>query len=173
MYQAGVKKITLYENKGITYTFFDATNNENVTGLSSTGQVISIENLNRPKFEIDMQLSKSGFPVFEYSLDFILFGNSNENLNTIEKLKTSTAGWLMLVEFYALETKLYLATLHCRSAEIKPHEEMVFEVKMETMVPSLSGEYLSYTEGVFLPIYRADSTLITVDSTIITADYAL
>ena len=172
MYQAGIKKITLYENKGISFVFYDAGDSSKITDLSNSGEVITLENLNRPEFDIKVMLSNSGFVLNEYTLNFLFFGLTLVNFNQLFKLKTSVYGWCVLVEFYDGTIKFYNTPLFCKKSDIKPHEEMSFTVELETAVPTPVSHY-NYLADVFLPIYRADTTLLTADTTIYTADYAL
>lgn len=173
MYQAGVKNITLYENSGITMNYYDPLNLRAITALNGLGAIISIENNQHPEFEIKLSMSNSGKLVSDYTIKFMLLGLTLENFDLINQLKSSLYGWCFLVEFYDGTYKFFKAPLFCDDSEIKPHEEMSFEVKLMSKVPSREW-YLEYTPNVStVPIYRADTTIITADNTIYTADYAL
>ena len=173
MYQAGVKNITLYENKNITFNFWDPEDLNQITDINSGGQIINVENVQQPEFEIESELSKSGQIVFDYKAKFLLLGLTLDNYNLIEILTESIYGWHALVEFYDGTIKFFNVPLFMPESEIKPHDEMTFEIKIETKVPT-KEKYYEFTADVSsVPIYRADTTLLTADSTIYTADYAL
>jgi len=173
MYQAGIKNITLYENKQISFEFYDALNIRAITNLSGLGNILTIENNQRPEFDIKFKLSDSGNVTHEYSLDFFLYGISNDNYNLLAQLKQSIYGWCFLVEFYDGTLKFYNTPLFCRESNLKPQEEMAFVVKLENKIPS-TVQYLEYTPDVSsVPIYRWDSEILTFDSKIYTFDYEL
>ena len=173
MYQAGVKNITLYENVGITKVYYDPLNLRAITALSSLGGIIQIDNSQRPEFDIKIEQSKSGRIVHDYSISFLLLGLTLDNYDLINQIKSSINGWCFLVEFYGGTFKYFDTPLFADDAEIKPQEEMSFEIKIESQVPTIQY-YLEYTPGIStVPIYRADTTLLTADTEIYTADYAL
>ena len=173
MYQAGVKNITLYENNGITKYYYDPLNLRAITDLETTGAAILIENMQRPEFDIKIEFSDGGKVLHDYSIEFLLLGLTLENYDLINQIKSSIYGWCFLVEFYDGTFKYFDTPIFSDDAEIKPHEEMSFELKLESRVPT-EIYYLEYTPGIStVPIYRADTTLLRADTTIYTADYAL
>lgn len=173
MYQAGIKNITLYENKGIKKTHYDPLNLRAITALSGLGTILFIDNFQRPEFDIKIELSKSGRVVHDYTVKFLLLGLTLENYDLIQQIKCTIYGWVFLVEFYDGSFKFYDAPVFAGDSEIKPHEEMSFEIELKSSVPS--REYhLEYTPDIStVPIYRADTTILSADTTIYTADYAL
>jgi hypothetical protein len=173
MFQAGVKNIKLYENKGINFNFWDAEDLNKITDINAGGQIINIENMQQPEFEIKSKLSNSGNIVFEYSAKFFMFGLTIDNFSLIEILSDTLYGWCALVEFYDGTMRFFNTPIFMPETEIKPHEEMTFEIKMETKVPT-KQKYFEYTPNIStVPVYRADTTLVTADTTIYTADYGL
>jgi hypothetical protein len=171
MWQAGIKKITLYENKGITFRYWNPGDLNAITDLVSTGQVISIENIQRPEFEIKLKFGKSGKVLQDFKLEFLLFGLTLDNYDILNSLKTSIYGWCFLVEFYDGTIKYYNTPLYCRESEIKPHDEMSFKATMQTTVGT-DKNYLDYTAGV-PAVFRWDSEFLTWDSEIYSFDYEL
>jgi len=171
MYQAGIKNITLYENKGIAFRFWNPGNLYAITDLVSTGQVILIENLQRPEFEIKLKFGKSGKVLQDFSMEFLLLGLTLENYDLLGKLKTNIYGFCFLVEFYDGSTKFYNTPLFCKESDIKPHEEMSFKVKLETPVAT-DKNYLEYTAEIS-NYYRWDTELLTWDNEIYSFDYEL
>lgn len=173
MYQAGIKNITLYENKGITFRHWDLLDISEITDLQSLGSVISIENIQRPKFNVDSKLLKSGKLGHEYSIDFFFLGMTVDNINTIKAIIESIYGWCFLVEFYDGTFKFYNTPVFCRENKIKPHDEMSFNLTLNSSVPTLKT-FLKYTAGVSgIPVYRWDTTLLSFDDSIYSFDYEL
>lgn len=173
MYQAGIKNITLYENKGIDFYFWDANDLTQISNISSLGSVISIENMQRPVFDIETKLLKIGKVGHDFKLKFLLFGLTVDNYNLIEQLFNSIYGWCFLVEFYDGSFRFYNTPLFVKDEKIKPHDEMSFELNMINPVSSLEKHY-EYTAGISsTPVFRFDTTLLTWDSEIYTFDYEL
>jgi hypothetical protein len=173
MYQAGVKKITLYENKGIAFTFYDALNSNAITNLTSTGQVIVIENEQQPTFDISLTFSKRGRLLSDYEIKHYLYGLTKENYSALQSLTTSIFGWCFLIEFYDGTYKFYDTPIYCRESKINPHQEMSFEVVLKTAVGTSKNFYDYDPDISTVPVYRFDSTLISWDSEIISFDYEL
>jgi hypothetical protein len=172
MYQAGIKHITLIEHTGISWTHYDILDENKISNIESTGAQILIDNWQRPVFDIEMKPNDLGRVGYEYNLEFLLFGYVNENLDTIERLRESIYGWAMLVEYYDETQKFYPFPVWFDESGLKPQDEMSFEVKLQTRVPTMQ-QHLEYTPGIStIPVYRADTTLLTADSTTYTADYS-
>jgi hypothetical protein len=173
MYQAGVKNITLYENNGIDFWYWDSLDLKEITGLTSIGATIPIISEMLPEYEIDIKSSDSGKIVMDYTLKFYLLGFFDATLDIINQLRASIYGWCFLVEFYDGTFKYYHTPVKCIDSKIKPHKEMSFEVEMKTVTPTTLSHF-NYTPGIStVPVFRADTTLLTADTTIYTADYAL
>jgi len=173
MYQAGIKNITLYENKGIDFLHYDPLNYYAITGLSGIGAVITIQNMQRPGFDIKLKLGDSGKPVQDYAVSFAILGYDIAGYADLYQIKTSIYGWCMLIEFYDGTFKFYDTPIFCRDSKINPHNEMAFEIEMKTIVPTVARHF-EYTPNVStVPIYRADTTILRADTTIYTSDYAL
>jgi hypothetical protein len=173
MYQAGVRNIYLYENTGVSFVHYDALNLRVITDLQTLGTVITVENMQRPEFDISLLFSKSGYVTQNLNLQFYLLGLTLDNYDLINQLKKSIHGFCLLVEFYDGDFRFYNAPLFCNEAKINPHKEMSFEIKMSTKVPT-KQMYYEYTPGISLnPVYRCDSEILTCDSEIYSCDYEL
>jgi hypothetical protein len=173
MYQAGVKNITLYENVNITFNHYDPLNLRKITDLQSLGAIITIENMQRPEYDLTSKLSKSGLVVQDISAKFFLLGLTLENYDLINQLKLSIYGWCFMVEYYDGTFKFYNVPLFCEGSKISPHKEMSFELTMKTAVQTFQYHY-EYTPSISLvPVYRWDSEVLTFDSEIYTFDYEL
>lgn len=173
MYQAGIKNITLYENTGINFRFYDPLNLREITDIVSSGAVILIDNVQQPDYDVSVLLSKSGKLAKEYKSKFYLFGLDLSTEADLSQLKTSIYGWCPLIEYYDGTFKFYNTPLFLGDAKMSQHKEMAYEVTMGTTAPTVQS-YYDYTPGVpNLPYYRADTDLITADTEIYTADYEL
>jgi hypothetical protein len=172
MYQAGVKTITLFERKGVSYYFYDPTNANNITDLNNGGDKIIIENLQQPTFEItDIPLSDSGRTGYTCVVKFFLLGYTSTNKNIVKQIQESMYGWAVDVEFYDGTHKFFDVPFKCKEAKINPHKEMSFEIEMVNTVTTLV-EHLDYTPGITIySVFTFDSTLITFDSTLDTFDF--
>jgi len=173
LYQSGIKNITLIEDKGVSFNYYDPLDYSKISNLEYTGEAILIEERQRPMFDIRIRANNHGKVNQEYSVEFFLFAYSTENYDTIIQLQQSIYGWLMLVEFYDGTFKFYRNPVYWTEVDFKPHDEMTFPVKMKSKVPT-ELMHLEFTPGIsVVPVYRADTTLLTADSTIYTADYSL
>jgi hypothetical protein len=173
MYQAGVKNITLYENHGITFRYYDQYDLSKITDLQSLGSIILIENIQRPTLDIESKFSNYGRMAHSYKINFLCLGLTIDNLNLLNQIAESIYGWCFLVEFYDGTFKFYHLPIYCRSHKIKPHDEMSFEIEMNSALASIKT-HLNYTAGIIgIPVYRWDSDLITFDNAIYTFDYEL
>lgn len=172
MQQAGIKNITLIENKGVTWVHHDPFDLWKIANLEYTGDTILLDNINRPKFDISINRTGQGI-VYEYELDFILFDYIASNLDYIDLICDSIYGWCMLVEFYDETVRFYPNPIYYNESDLKPHEEMVFNINMETRVGTLKRHYEYIGAVANIDVYRADTTIITADSETYTADYSL
>jgi len=173
MYQAGVKRITLYENKDITFRFYDPLNSSAITDLTSPGSQVLIENLQRPEYETTLKIGKSGKLTQEHSLSFLLLELSLINLDILNQLKTSMYGWCFLVEFYDGSFRFYNTPVFCKESDVKPHKDMAYSIKMQTAAPTVK-RYYDYDPTIdVVPVYRWDTELISWDTEIYSFDYEL
>ena len=171
--QAGIKRITLYENKDISFTFWDVNNERAITNILSAGNVISIDYNQKPEFEETVKISKSGEILFKYLLKYFILNYTTDDLLSIEMILNSIYGWCPLIEYYDGTIKFYNSILYLDETSIKQQKEMSFELELNTRVDS-SEKFYEFTANVdTTPIYRADTTLLTADTTFYTADYAL
>jgi hypothetical protein len=170
MYQAGIKNITLYENTGITFNFYDPLNLRAITDLSNLGAVILIENMQQPEFDIKLKF-RNGFMAQDFKVEFLLLGLTLDNYNLLNQICSSIYGWCFLVEFYDGTFKYYNTPIWCRESDIKPHDEMSFSLALENPVPSIISYYEFTPDISTTPIYHFDTELLTWDSAIYTFDY--
>jgi len=173
MYQAGIKTIKLYENNGIDFFHYNPLNKQDITHLETSGAIITIDNLQQPKLKNKISFSDSGKIQFKYELSFLIFDYSIDSIIALEQIMSSIYGWCMDIEFYDGTHKFYSTPIFCRNGNTDPSKEMIFEVEMTNAVLTTRIPY-DYTPGVSeLIAYRADTTKLTADNSIYTADYAL
>jgi len=173
MYQAGIKNITLYENKGITFNYYDGVNLNSINNLSGKGAILRIENNQQPKLNVELAFSRSGKLLSGYTVEFFLFGLLQDNYDLINTLTGSIYGWCFLVEFYDGTLKYYNTPIFCDGGKINPSTEMSYSVELKSRVSSVT-KALDYNQfASTIQIYRADTTILTADTTIYTADYAV
>lgn len=170
MYQAGINKIELYENKGLSFYYHDLADLGKITNLVNTGEVIEIENCQRPNFEYNIITGDNRKNTFQYIIEFFIFELSLSNIEVIRKLKESIYGFKPLVYFYDGTVKFYNETLFFISdSEIKIQEAMNYTCKLETRVNSLI-KHLNYYPASALT-YKCDTTILKCDTTLYTCDY--
>ena len=172
-YQAGIKKVTLYENKSLEFVYYDPADFTKITDITSTGEIIEIENESLPDLDIKHSLGGQGLLLFDYKMEFYILDYSIPNLETIRKLKESIYGWKFLIEYYDGTERFYNVPLYCRDSSINPHKEFSNKIELKTMIPTKEGFYVLFTAGALDDVYRADTTIITADSDQISADYSL
>lgn len=173
MYQAGIKNITLYENKNIKFNFHDPDNSNNISNITTQGSVIEILNNQLPEFEIKSMLGNSGDVLYEYLVKLFILEYTLDNITLIAQIKRSIYGWCPLIEYYDGTIKFYNSPLWLNESELKPHSEMSFTCELKSRVATVVTHF-DYITGIStVEVYRADTTLLTADTTIYTADYEL
>lgn len=173
MYQAGIKVIKLYENNGINFYHYNPSNHQDITHLETLGSIITLTNEQQPKLKIKTGFTNSGKLSLKYELSFFLLGFDIDNIVLLQQLKSSIYGWCLDVEFYDGTNKFFNTPIFCRTSDADPSKEMIFTVEMTNPVVTVKLPY-KYTPGVSeLIAYRADTTILTADNAIYTADYAL
>lgn len=172
MYQAGVKQITLFERKGVSYYFYDPINVNAITDVVNSGAQIVVENYQLPTFEIEeIKITGQGKTGFDYVVKFYLLDYSSVNKATVQQIKESMHGWAVDIEFYDGTHKFFDVPFRCINAKINPNQEMAFEIELRPAVKSIV-EHLDYTPGLTLyTVFTFDSTTVTFDSSIDTFDY--
>ena len=173
MYQGGILKISLYENQNITWFHWDLSDLIQITDISTSSNIVDIENNQKPEFDYAIKLGNNGAAMFDYSMSFFLMGNEQSKLETIKMLTQSANGWCVVVYYYDGTNKFYNTPLFIDKSSIKMQKEMAYEISLKSRVPT-TVSHLEYTPGVSTSgTYRADTTLLTADTTLYTADYDL
>lgn len=99
--QAGVYKIILYESKGLDVAYRP---DGRVKSISNTGEEITLQECDTDTLEIEFQIrqrrSANNKSYYRYSINWKLLGLSNDNLDTINKIKSSIYKWVAVVYYY-------------------------------------------------------------------------
>lgn len=170
--QAGVNKIWLYEDNGISFYYHDDTDLNKISGITTSGQTIEIENKQLIEFEFNIITGRNRKILFEYQIKYFEFDLSIATIEQIQAIKESIYGWKILVLFYDGTYKFYNVPFFCsEDAEIDIQESMAFDVTLAPKVPT-TVKHLNYETVESLGV-RADTTLVTSDSTVYTADYSV
>jgi hypothetical protein len=147
MEQAGVYRITLYENKDLTLLF----TGDDVTNIISSGAVIPIENDNCETQEISLvqqpQRSANNKLKYRSRIDWLLFDYSIERLQLINQIKQSIYGWIAKIDFYNSSSKVIPSPLRFIEA-LNDNNSSSFGISIENVV--LGDKLLNFIEGLEL-----------------------
>jgi len=97
--QAGLYKLTLYENKSFSF-LYNADGTIDFDSISNSGDVLEFEtNDNRNKYSNEIKTARNNDVVNSHKLELWINGLIQSNLDTLEKLTSSIYGWIPLIEF--------------------------------------------------------------------------
>lgn len=167
MQQAGVDKIILYEDKNLTYLYYDA---ETIVNLVTDGDTLTFVNDERPFLFIDPDLNDNAKSVFIYGVQFTIFQFNNTSVAKLAQIQESIYGWKPVILFLDGSLKFLDENLFFDKAEIDPNESMSFNVKLEVRQPS-QITLINYDDTISMSEYKADTTILKADTTLYTADY--
>lgn len=118
MEQAGVYRVTLYENKDLNFVYQAG----NVVAIVNDGDIINIENSDCNTSDIGLvqepQRNNNNRVKYRSTLNYILYDYSIEQLQLIEKIKKSIYGWIAKIEFYNQDTKVIPNPLRFNAANM-------------------------------------------------------
>lgn len=99
--QAGVYKITLYENKGVSVTY---NQDGSVQTFSTTGDIIVLENSDCDTMELGLSFTSkrnaNNKLKYKHTVTWTQLGLDNDNIELINTLKQSIYGWIVELEMY-------------------------------------------------------------------------
>lgn len=169
--QAGVNKIWLYEDNGLTFYYHDLSDLNKISALTTSGETIEIDNCKEIDFSFDIIIGNNNKILFDYELKFNRWELTIDTIEEIESIKESIYGWKALILFYDETYKFYDVPLFCsEDAPIKVQESMTFQLILKNRVPT-TKKHLNYETIATLGI-KADTTLVSADSTLYSADYS-
>ncbi len=97
MDQAGLNKITFYENDGFSITFNAS---GEVTAMSTTGDTIELEYCdNMPKLKMNVTPGNNNILLYDYSLNANINDLTTANFQEIQDLLNNTSGWIPKFDF--------------------------------------------------------------------------
>ena len=132
--QAGVYKITLYENKDVVLNYIDS---ENIDNITTSGQTIEIENSDDEtinlKLEFDVSQSDNNKTFYKHLLTLIKFGYDNETLEYFNDICDSIYGWIPKIEFYNGDIKVYTNPFKSNNSDGDTNISMSIGVNLENV----------------------------------------
>lgn len=168
--QAGINIITLYENKNLSFRFHDEDDRDNISALTTDGDTVELENCQQPAFTFETVTNNNNRIMFAYNLEYYIFELTIETIEAIQQVKESIYGWCPLIQYYDGTRKFYNVPFFCReNSPINIQESMAFGMILAPNVNTVKRHYNYYTVEDLG--FKADTTLITADSTLYTADY--
>lgn len=133
--QAGIYRITLYENVGIDITYVDS---KNISAISNTGEVIELENsdceTSELRLEFDFRQSANNKTNYRHSLSVLKYGYDNETLEYFHKITDSIYGWIPKVEFYNGDIKVYTNPFKSLETEIDTNVSMSININLRNVI---------------------------------------
>lgn len=101
MEQAGIFKITLYEDKNLTFTYPDITDENTITGVNSEGETIElVQCYDIPKLDFKTLNAENNDIVNEYQIIINIDDLTQETFDLIETISNSLYGWIPVIEQY-------------------------------------------------------------------------
>jgi len=98
MEEAGVYKITLYENNSVNITYDGS---GAITSISTSGDTIDLTNcVNQPRLEVGMNSANNNTLLFDYVISAELHDFSAASYTILEQIYESTYGWIPEIEYY-------------------------------------------------------------------------
>lgn len=167
MQQAGIDKIILYENKSLTYLWYDA---DTIVNLANNGDILTFVNDENPFLFIDPDINENAKQAYFYGVQFTIFLFNDTSVAKLAQISESIYGWKPVILFLDGTLKFLDETLFFDKSEIDPNESMSFEVKLEARQPS-EKTLIEYDDTISMSEYKADTTILKADTTLYTADY--
>lgn len=168
--QAGILRIELIENKDISINYPIISDNTQIDDITTSGEVYTIENCQKPVFEWSEELGNNLEMVYNYEISFNLYDFKPDTYDTFYNFSEKLNGWTAIVYQLNGENKYINACLF-QDAEVEENttNENYLKVIFRNRVPSVNP-MLDYI--VFVPdgSVTFDSTQTTFDQTDITWD---
>ncbi len=133
--QAGIYKITLYENKDIVLNFGDS---KDVKSIANSGDVIEIENSNDEtnglKLDFESKQSSNNKRKYKHKLTWLKYGYSQEVMNAFETIRNSIYGWIPVINFYNTENRIVLNPFKPINSDVNTNISHHFEILLENII---------------------------------------
>lgn len=161
--QSGLKKITLIEKDKISdITYPDITNDKLITEIRVTGEVFTLEEVNRCDYKADIESGDNNRFLFDYKLFYSLFNYTQQELAELESLQKRS--WAAVLFFRSGVVRFI--NEHFRILDTIPFKSgdtHIFNIEMG--LDELSNIAIQDFEGDLII-----SNALTVDNDSITAD---
>jgi len=142
--QAGIYRVTLYENKGLSIIFID---NNTVRNVTTSGATIVIENSDcetmNIKLEFEHRRAASNKLKYLNTLSWILLGLTDDNIDLIAQLKESIYSWVPVIEFYNNDQKIITNPFLFDGSEIDNNVSNSFNIELKNAI--FGNRILDYT----------------------------
>ena len=134
MEQAGIYRITLYENKGLVFAYSDGS----ISAIANTGDILEIENSNCDTSEIKLtqkpQRNRNNKLRYKSLISYLIYDYSIEKLQLIETIKKSIYGWVAKIEFYNKNQRVIPSPLRLVKSSIDNNVSNSFGIDIENVV---------------------------------------
>lgn len=165
--QAGILKVVLYEDKNLSYQYYDA---NTIVDLATDGDMFTFDNTYLPQIDITPVYSENNTMFSNYGARLTLDDFNETTLGYLQSIYESCYGWKMLVYFYDGTIKFLDEVLKMDNTAFKINESMTFLLELLSIGPT-DKRFITYDPDTHMSEYKADTNVITADDTTITADY--
>jgi hypothetical protein len=142
MEQAGIYKITLYENKGVSILY---NSDGSIYSLENTGDTIEITNEQKPFMNITPNRSRNNKLSFTYNLNFNIYKISKTVTAEINQLKKSVYGWLAKINYYNQDIKFLNTPLFFDSSNINNNSANYYPITLNNRTSSKQKLITTYS----------------------------
>jgi hypothetical protein len=134
--QAGIYAIKLWEDKVLGYNYASQLNEEEIVGLSASGNSVILQYQSRPQLKIKSKDNANSNLTYTYELSCMIAGLSRVNKDVLKLLKESIYGWKP--EFRFLDgSELFLDTpFFLTEFDADQNKSNSFNLKLETRQPT-------------------------------------
>lgn len=133
--QAGIYKITLYENKNIVLNYSDS---KTVKSIATGGDIIEIENSNCEtsdlRFTIQSRQSANNKRTYQHTLIWKRFGYIQDVIDQIEQIRNSIYGWIPVINFYNTENRIILNPFKPIDGSVNTNISHHFELQLRNII---------------------------------------
>lgn len=167
--QAGIYRISLYENKDLLFIYSRDTDNTIINILNSS-TVLEIENSDCDTTDLGFSFThrRSGNNTLKYrnSLSWKYIGLTDSNIQLIQQIKQSIYGWVAMIEFYKDEKKIIEQPFKFVNSSIDNNVSNHYNIELQNRV---FGNRLKDYVPLSDEVVTADSNTVTADSNTVDA----
>ncbi len=171
--QAGVYKITLYENNDLILVYSEVDDNT-ILSLGNITNTIEIDNddceTQEINYSFEHQRSANNRLKYLNTISWLLIGLNDSNLDTISQLKKSIYGWIAKIDFYNGDRKIIDNPFRFIMSSIDNNESNSYMIELKNII---YGNRILNFGGLTGEIITADSDVVTADSDTVDASGAV